>query len=423
MSIQLTLDEINTSTSTTSSDVAPESTVPAASNAIQDTAPSDVIQMMSRFIDVGSVFFKKRHPEIGARPGTLMIAEDAPAPKIHMISYDQDKVHERDISDAQELATALDPGNVTWVDVQGFGDEEMVREIGEIFAIHPLALEDIVNMPQRPKAESYDGQVLIVTRMVRVDENDSITMEQVTLVLGENYVLTFQERYGDVLDPVRERIRNGKGRPIRRNGPGYLSYAIVDTIVDGYYPVIEAVGDHLEQIEQVVIENPSTHVLVALNQTKNMLVNLRRAVWPQREAVNSLVREENPLITDEVRVFLRDTYDHCVQTAEVIEMYREMATGLMNTYLSSVANRTNDVMKVLTIMASIFIPLTFLAGIYGMNFEHMPELHVWWAYPMVWITMLSVGFGMVAFFWFKGWIGQSAGRDERLGQTNKKGSN
>jgi len=366
-----------------------------------NTTGSDIV---STLLDLGSAAFKKRHPKVGASPGTLLIADDAPPPKIRMISYDAHECLEVDVHDVEQLATALEPGNVTWVDVQGFGDEKLVRKIGEIFAIHALAMEDVVNMPQRPKAESYDKQVLIITRMVRISDSESVDMEQVSLILGDNFVLTFQERYGDILDPVRERIRAGTGR-MRHSGSSYLAYAIVDTIVDGYYPVIEAIGDHLEQLETVVMENPTNEVLRDLNRTKNMLVNLRRAVWPQREAVNSLIRDENPLVTDEVRVFLRDTYDHSVQTAEVIEMYREMSTGLMNTYLSSIANRTNEVMKVLTIMASIFIPLTFLAGIYGMNFEHMPELHVRWAYPAVWCTMVATAGGMVAFFWRKGWLG------------------
>ena len=367
-------------------------------------ASADGSDIISKLLDIGSTAFKKRHPQIGAAPGTLVIAEDAPPPKIRMMSYDSDECREAEISNVQELAAAFDPTNVTWVDVQGFGDEQLVREIGKIFTIHPLVMEDIVNMPQRPKVETYESQILIITRMVRVTKSDGIDMEQVSLLLNENCVVTFQERYGDILDPVRERIRAGRAR-IRRSGSGYLAYAIVDTIVDGYYPVIEAIGDHLEHLEILVMENPSTEALRELNRTKNMLVNLRRAVWPQREAVNSLIREENPVITDEVRIFLRDTYDHSVQTAEVIEMYREMAAGLMNTYLSSVANRTNDVMKVLTIMASIFIPLTFLAGIYGMNFEYMPELHVRWAYPAVWTTMLVTAGGMIAFFWRKGWLG------------------
>lgn len=360
---------------------------------------------MTDYIDVGSAFFKKRHPSIGARPGTLMIAEDALPPKVRMISYNLDEVLEREIEDIDKLAKAFDPKNVTWVDVQGFGDEELVRKIGDIFSIHPLMLEDIVNMPQRPKTESYDGQVLVITRMVRLNEDKAIDMEQVSILMGNNYVLTFQERYGDILDPVRERIRNGKGRPIRRSCSDYLTYVITDTIIDGYYPVIESIGDHLEHLEAVVMDNPSTSTLQELNRTKNLLVNLRRVAWPQREMVSSLMRDDNELIVDEVRMFLRDTYDHCVQTAEVIEMYRDMATGLMNTYLSSIANRTNEVMKVLTIMASIFIPLTFMAGIYGMNFDHMPELHVPWAYPALGLAMFSTAAAMLFFFWRKGWIG------------------
>ncbi len=380
-----------------------------ATIAAESVHKTHVAAVMSQLVVVGSAIFKKRNPEVGARPGTLVIDQDAPPPKIRMISFDHEAVQEREIKSAEELSAALDPNNVTWVDVQGFGDEKMIRRICELFSIHPLAMEDVVNMPQRPKAEAYESQTLIITRMVRVKENAEIDMEQVTLVLGENYVLTFQERYGDILDPVRQRIRTGKGRPIRQHGAGYLAYALTDTIVDGYYPVIESLGDHLEQLENVVMEQPSAEVLRLLNSTKNMLVNLRRAIWPMREAVNSLIREDNPLLSDEVRIYLRDTYDHCVQTAEVIEMYREMSTGLMNTYLSSVANRTNEVMKVLTIMASIFIPLTFLAGIYGMNFEHMPELHVRWAYPAVWVTMLATAGGMVTFFWRKGWIGFTRG--------------
>ena len=348
--------------------------------------------------------FRKRQPQIGARPGTLVIADDAPRPRIHLIRFSEHEVHECDVDSVDELTGAIEPGKVAWIDVHVFSDEAVLRELGELFSIHPLAMEDVVNVPQRPKTELYDGQILIVTRMVRTTDAELLDLEQVTLVLGENYVLSFQERYGDVLDPVRQRIRHGQGRRIRTQGPSYLAYAIVDTIIDAYYPVIEKLGDHLEQLETAIMETPTNELLRELTRTKNLLVNLRRAVWPQREAVNALIREETELIGEEVRVFLRDTYDHCLQTAEAIEVYRDMTTGLMNTYLSSIANRTNDVMKVLTIMASVFIPLTFLAGIYGMNFEHMPELHVKWAYPLVWLTMLAVGGGMLAAFWRKGWI-------------------
>ena len=352
---------------------------------------------------IGAIFTKK-HPEVGSRPGTLVISQDSPPPKIHVMHFTPDEVVEEDVTDVETLRAAHEKNAKTWVDVQGFGDEKLIRRVAKIFSLHPLAVEDIVNLPQRPKAEPYDEQMLIIVRMVSLDGPANFVMEQVSIVLGKDYVLTFQEQYGDVLDPVRERIRSGKG-PIRKEGADYTAYAIFDTIVDGYYPVMEEIGNYLEQLELAVVENPTPQLLSQLNKTRNQLTNLRRAIWPQREVANRLVRDEHPLIEPNVRIYLRDTYDHCVQSSEVVEMYREMVTGLMNTYLSSVANRTNEVMKVLTIVATIFIPLTFLAGIYGMNFEHMPELHNKWAYPMIWVAMVSLGLGMLSFFWRKGWIG------------------
>jgi len=348
--------------------------------------------------------FRKRHPKVGARPGTLVISKEAPEPRMSLISYAPELLDEREITEVEDLNAAFEPDRITWVDVQGFGDRSLMQRIGQLFAFHPLLLEDIVNVPQRPKTEAYEDQLLVVVRMVRNDGLEDVDMEQVSIVLGRTYVLTFQERYGDVLDPVRRRIRSGKG-VIRGKGPDYLAYAIADTIIDGYYPVLEVIGDGLESLEEAVVTEPTPELLRRLNRTKNRLVNLRRAIWPQREAINALVRGDHDAITDDVRIYLRDTYDHCVQTSEVAEMYREMVTGLMSTYLSAIANRTNDVMKVLTIMASVFIPLTFVAGIYGMNFDHMPELHYRWAYPAVWLTMAATAGGMLAYFWRRGWLG------------------
>lgn len=360
-----------------------------------------------------ATMFTKRHPEVGARPGTLVVPEEAPAPKIRFLSYTTNEVKESDVAAIEQLKEAFTAEAVSWIDVQGFGDESLMQRIGDMFELHPLLLEDIVNVPQRPKAEAYGDQLLLVVRMVRIDRPGHIDMEQVSIVLAKNYVLTFQERHGDVLDPVRRRIRSSKG-PLRQHGADYLAYAIADTIVDGYYPVLETIGDHLEGLEEAVIASPNPELLRQLNGTKNQLVNLRRAIWPQREAVNELVRGDHQAVTEEVRIYLRDTHDHCVQACEVAEMYREMVTGLMSIYLSSIANRTNDVMKVLTIMASIFIPLTFLAGIYGMNFEHMPELHVRWAYPAIWVTMLGTAGGMVTYFWRKGWIGRPGSSSDTI---------
>jgi len=353
------------------------------------------------------MLFKKRHPPVGASPGTIVIGEDALPSKIRMIHYTREDVREERVTDVDRLQAALSEESVTWVDVQGFGDEAAIRRIGELFSLHSLAIEDVVNVPQRPKAEAYDEQLLLITRMVQLTGPLDIDIEQVSIVLGKSYVLTFQERYGDILDPVRNRIQGSKGLQFRSQGPDYLAYAILDTIIDGYFPVLEVMGDQLGELEDVVIANPSPKLLGRLNRTKNMLVDLRRSLWPQRESVNSLIRDSNPFVTDRTRTYLRDTYDHCIQTTEVIEMYREMVTGLMNTYLSSVANRTNDVMKVLTIMASIFIPLTFVAGIYGMNFDNMPELRFWWSYPLVWVMMLLLAAGMILYFRRKGWIGSN----------------
>lgn len=348
--------------------------------------------------------FSKRRPPVGARPGALVIHDESPVPKIRLISYDSDGMKEFDVDQVGQLHEAFSDHSTTWIDIQGFGDETLIRQIAETFDLHPLLLGDLVNVPQRPKVEAYGEQLLIIVRMVSVASDGDLDLEQVSIVLAKNYVLTFQERYGDVLDPVRHRLRSGQG-PIRQRGADYLAYAIADTIVDGYYPVLESIGDRLEELEDEVVRNPTSELLSRLNKMKNRLVNLRRSIWPQREAFSELARGSHPTVNDEVCLYLRDTYDHCVQSSEVVEMYREMVTGLMSIYLSSIANRTNEVMRVLTVMASIFIPLTFLAGIYGMNFEHMPELHYQWSYPVVWVVMGASASTMLGFFWRKGWIG------------------
>ena len=355
-----------------------------------------------------SRLFQKRHTKVGAVPGTLVIPKEAPKPRISSIHYSESTHRTGIVESVEELQEALQEGEMTWVDIQGFGDRSIMRKLESMFHLHPLLLEDVVNVPQRPKSEPYDDQLLVVVRMVRVGENDeygesTVDMEQVSMVIATNYLITFQERHGDILDPVRNRLKNNKGI-VRKRGADYLAYVIADTIIDAYYPVLEVVGNRLEELESVVINDPTPAVLGELNQLKNQLINLRRVIWPQREAINALVRGDHPLISDEVGVYLRDTYDHCIQTSEVAEMYREVVTGLMNTYLSSVANRTNEVMKVLTVMASVFIPLTFMAGIYGMNFEHMPELKYEYSYVVLWIAMGVVAIGMLVYFWRKGWI-------------------
>jgi len=348
----------------------------------------------------------KRNPPVGARPGTLVPAADSPPPVIRLMRYDAEHLEERTIDDVGEIAGIIERGGgVSWIDVQGFGDESTLERLREIFDLHPLAIEDAVNTPQRPKAEIYENCYLYLTRMVRLGEHREICSEQVTIFLGKSYVLTLQEQYGDVFDPVRKRIRQNEGM-VRKHGADYLAYAIIDAVLDGYYPVIEMLGDRLHELEEAILERPSPAGMRRLHSTRHELLALRRAVWPQREAVNTLMREESDLVSPMVREYLRDCYDHSVQASDTIETFRELAASLMDLYLSSLSQRTNEVMKVLTIMASIFIPLTFLAGIYGMNFDYMPALHIRWAYPVLLIVMFLIAVGMVMFFRLKGWIGR-----------------
>ncbi len=347
--------------------------------------------------------FRKHHPQPGSRPGTLLIAPDAPATRVRVVRYSRDSVVDQEISDISEVRLDAPKDEVTWIDVQGFGDEALLQQIAERFHIHPLAMEDVVNAPQRPKAELYSGQLLIIVRIVTMPTAMDVGVSQLGMIVGPQYVITFQDQYNDRFEPVLQRIARPTAR-LRQNGPSYLAYAILDTAVDAAYPVLESLGEQLEWLERQVIANPQPQLLSQVNRIRNRLVDVRRATWPQRDAVQALLVIDNDLIRDEVKVFLRDTYDHCVQTAEVIEMYRETASGLLNTYLSSVAHRSNEVMKVLTMMSSIFVPLTFIAGIYGMNFEHMPELSLTWMYPGVWCVMLATAAGMLWFFRRRGWI-------------------
>jgi magnesium transporter len=356
--------------------------------------------------------FRKGHPPVGARPGTLAIPANAARPTIDVIHYSPTEYRTfTPVAVDEEIAPLLKEGTVTWIDVEGLGDEKLLRQLGDMFHIHPLALEDVANAPQRPKAEEYDEHLLLVTRMVRLTDEMELDIEQVAMFVGPTFVLSFGERPGDVLDPVRNRIREGKGA-IRGAGPGYLAYAILDCIIDAYYPVIERLSAKLEKLEDRVLVAPTPRLLDHLNRVKTDLVLLRRGVWPQLETLNRLLREPSPFLGEEVQVYLRDPTDHCAQLVDVIDSHRELVNGLLNTYLSVISNRTNEVMKVLTIMSAIFIPLTFMAGIYGMNFDFMPELHTKWAYPLLLLLMVGVAVGMVIFFWRRGWIGRGAQPDD-----------
>lgn len=341
----------------------------------------------------------------GDMPGTLIVDADAPPPIIFLIDYNQTNVTRKQLNTPEECTPYLDRESVSWVDVQGLGSADILHRLGKVFGLHPLVLEDVVNVPERPKIEDYDDQLLIISRMVVPKERGyGFYSEQVSLVLGKHYLLTVQEEpEHDCLEGVRSRIQKGKGL-IRSSGADYLAYALLDAIIDGFFPVLELYGDRIEELEEEVIIKPTPKTLQKIYKIKRELLQLRRAIWPQRDAINSLIREGNDLITDEVRIYLRDCYDHAVQVMDMVETYRELASGLMDVYLSAVSNRMNEVMKFLTVVSAIFIPLTFIVGVYGMNFEYMPELKWHWGYWVCWAVMVAIAFGLIFFFWRKGWL-------------------
>lgn len=361
-------------------------------------------------VKMPATLWKKRHPPVGARPGTLVIEPGGQRPDICVMDYTPDAVIEREHVPPRDLPTVMREEATTWVDVRGLADEGILREIGDVLKLHPLALEDVVNAPQRPKSEPYDEHQLVILRMGTLVDG-RLQLEQVGFLIGSRYVATFQERDGDVFDPIRTRIRQGRG-PIRSSGASYLAYALIDTIIDAFYPVLEALGDDLAALDEEVMERPSRAALRRIHGAKRRLLELRRAVWPHRDVINALLREDTGFIDANTRLYLRDTYDHAVQQLDVLESYRETAAGLLDVYLSSESNRTNEVMRTLTVTASIFIPLTFIAGVYGMNFEAMPELHSRIGYPLVLVAMVLTAGGLIWKFRKLGWIGNASSDDE-----------
>lgn len=348
--------------------------------------------------------FAKSNPAIGARPGTLAIPPGSPPPRVRLMHYSPAGAEEREIESLSELEGLGDRSGVTWVDVQGLGDEAALRAIGEALSLHPVVLENAVNIPQRPKSEPYDDYQLLIARVPAADEDGPITPLQVCMVFGNGFLLTFQERYFGFFDAVRARIRAGRG-PIWSMGADYLAYALLDTLVDHYFPMAESLSLQLDGLEDEIVKEPHPDMLTELHQIRRHLVVMRRVGWPQREAIGMLLRDPSPFVTDEVRRYLRDTYQHIAQIVELLDAARETAASLSEIYLSQVSYRTNEVMKVLTLMASIFIPLTFIAGVYGMNFENMPELRSRIGYFAVLFVMLAVAAAMLVLFIRKGWIG------------------
>lgn len=351
----------------------------------------------------------------GSLPGTLQIKPHARPPQIILIDYRATEAVRVILENPEDCAAYLDTESVSWIDIHGLGQEETWRRIGQVFDLHPVVLEDVVNVPQRPKAEDHGTQLVVVMHMVMmVVDQDHFLNEQVSFVLGQNYLLTVQEepRY-DCFSPIRNRICYNKGI-IRQRQADYLLYTLLDAIIDGIFPVLESYGERIEALESGVTNAPTHKTLNEIHQLKRELMSLRRSIWPQREVIAALLREDCTLVSDPVKVYLRDCYEHVIQALDMLETYRELASSLMDVYLSSVSNKMNEVMKTLTVISTIFIPLTFVAGIYGMNFNpeaspwNMPELNWYWGYPAVWVLMLAIAAGLVYFFWQRGWFENSS---------------
>jgi magnesium transporter len=343
----------------------------------------------------------------GSSPGTLIADPDAPKPRLSVLAFGPDGVEERAIGDPHALREVFPRQPVTWLDVQGLGDADLIERLGLVFGLHRLWLEDVLSTRQRPKIETYGDVRYLVVRALEGDGR--LETDQISIFFGPRFVVTFQERYGDCLDSLRERIRAGKGN-LRTHGPSYLTYAILDAVVDHYFPILERLGERLDTLEEELVQAPRATSLTEIHAIRRDLLTLRRAVWPLREALHHLLRDDDAAFTADTRLYLSDCYDHTVQVMDLVENYREIASGLLDVYLSSMSHRMNEVMKVLTVISTIFIPLTFLAGVFGMNFDpdagplSMPELRWPLGYVACLGVMAVVAVGLVLWFRRKGWI-------------------
>lgn len=349
--------------------------------------------------------FRRKFTKAGLPPGTLWVPEGVSKekPELTLFRYNEESLVEKKIT-IDELETVHKDQHVSWINVDGLGDVNVFEAIGKQFAIHDLAMEDILNVDQRPKIEEHDGYFLVVIKMIYHSEiNGGIEVEQVSIVLMGHLVLTFQEKPGDVFTSIRERIRNSKGR-IRKRGADYLAFALLDAIIDHYFIVFEQLGEQVTACENEVIGNPTAATSARIHLLRNKLIALRRAIWPLRDVISELRKSESDLFSDETELFFRDLYDHTIQIIEAMETYREMLSGLLDGYQNAVSNKMNEIMKILTIISTMFIPLSFLAGLYGMNFKNMPELETTWGYPVLLAVMLCVAGLLLLFFKRKKWI-------------------
>jgi magnesium transporter len=350
---------------------------------------------------------KPKSKKVGLSPGTLVYTGEKKKDevKITLFDYKEDSITEKELNSIEESFSCKNSELTSWINIDGLHDLSIIEKIGKQFEIHPLVLEDIVHTSQRPKVDDYENYLYIVVRMFDYNtESKEIKNEQVSFVLGKKYLITFQEDTGDVFDTVRDRLRKG-GPRMRNGGSDYLAYALIDAIVDSYFHILEQIGDVIEELEDRIIVDPEQSDLQSIHSLRREMILLRKSVWPLRELLSSLQRNENGIIKHQTQIYIRDVYDHTIQIIDTIESYRDMAMGMLETYLSSLSNRMNEVMKVLTVIATIFIPLTFLAGVYGMNFTHFPELQIEWMYPWgFWGFIIICGGLMYFYFKHKKWF-------------------
>ena len=357
-------------------------------------------------------YFTKRYHPPGTSPGTLIQPDEVRRARLELLltDYTDSDYSEKVLTEPEECATYLERETVTWIHVQGDAEPDTMRALGQVFGLHQLALEDVINTGQRPKVDDYKDQLFVVMAHPLIDAEDtSVRVDQLSLFIGHNFVISFHPGENDPFELVRQRLRDHVGR-IRSRDADYLLYALVDVVIDEGFPVLEWLGDEVEALEDELLDSPTSNSLRRLHQLKRTLAILRRMLWPQRDVLNGLVRGDSGLIADENMVYYRDCYDHTIQIMDLIETYRDMATGMMDVYLSSISYRLNEIMRVLTMIATIFIPLTFVVGVYGMNFGNeqspwaMPELRWYYGYPLVWLLMLVMVAGMLIYFRRRKWL-------------------
>ncbi|HMO15612.1 MAG TPA: magnesium/cobalt transporter CorA [Pirellulaceae bacterium] len=361
--------------------------------------------------------FRRRTPP-GTAPGTLVPDPHAPQPQSQCIIFSPKSYRQLDESINDLLSASKDDNQLRWINVDGLGNADVLKKIADRFELHPLAMEDVVNVHQRPKFEDYARHLFLILRMPKLSASEAaedfgrVKTEQVSLCMGKNFVITFQEMAGDVFEPVRQRLKNDSSR-LRAQGPDYLAYALIDSVIDAYFPVLESYGELVEKLEIEVVNEPTPEHMIQIHAVKRDLLTIRRAIWPMRDMLSAMLRDDNAIIQETTKVFLRDCHDHTIQLLDIVETYREITSGLVDVHLSSVSNRMNEVMKILTVIATIFIPLTFIAGVYGMNFDpevsvwNMPELKWRYGYLAVMLAMAAIAIGLLIWFYVKGWLGKA----------------